>query len=255
MTCTRPNCTNALVARGLCEKHYRRIPKGWVDATPVIAHYQALRAAGMSVYRIAEVSGVHRDTLYRMGRRGPTVQIETASKVLAIAVPSRVVAEGAKYVDATGTRRRLQALMAAGWPIRSLEDQAGRHSSALWKAMHTETVFASTAAVVADLFDRLQLIPGPSEQSRRLAQGKGWALPLAWNEEDIDDPDGRPYGKRKRGRRASTGNGDAGSFVDRYLDAAAIDSDVEAVAARLGVTVESVKRQRARYRDQLGQVS
>lgn len=224
MICSRPNCRNVQAARGLCEKHYRRIPKGWVDAAPIIAHYEALRSSGMSVYRIAEVAGVHRDTLYRMGRRSRTVQIETARKILAVPIPSRVIDGGAKYVDATGTRRRLQALMASGWPIRTLEVQLGRHDSALWNAMRTETVFASTAAAVADLFDHLQLTPGPSERSRRLAQSKGWHLPLAWDEDTIDDPNAQP----DMGAYAPV------TFAERYLELRELgERSEEAIAKRI----------------------
>lgn len=224
MRCSRPNCTNAHVARGLCAKHYARVPKGYVDAAPVIAHFEALRAAGLSRQRISELTGVHRDTLRGMGTWATgNVRVGTAQKVMSVRIPGRIVAGGTGLVDATGTRRRLQALRAAGWSAQALAEQLDCSESMVCKRNWQPVVRAATAAQVAELFDRLQLIPGPSERARRYAARNGWPPPLAWDD-DIDDPAAQPdLGDRTRV-----------TFAERYQELRDLgERNEEAIAKRL----------------------
>ena len=88
-------------------------------------------------------------------------------------------------VDATGTRRRLQALIAIGWP---LADQLSRRPNSLCRSMTGELVTARTAQQVASLYERLWRARPPqatSEQratadaARAHAAAQGWLPPLA----------------------------------------------------------------------------
>ena len=91
------------------------------------------------------------------------------------------------YTDATGTRRRLQALIAIGWPIRELAQQMGwTGNPGLLLYGKRNQVHKHTAALVAEVYDRLWNVPGPSARSRRAARQAGYAPPLAWDV--IDDP-------------------------------------------------------------------
>jgi hypothetical protein len=97
------------------------------------------------------------------------------------------------YTDATGTRRRLQALIATGWPIRELARQMGwAGNPGLLLYGERQQVHKHTAALVADVYDRLWDIPGPSLRSRRAAQRAGYAPPSAWDDDTIDDPAATP---------------------------------------------------------------
>lgn len=102
----------------------------------------------------------------------------------------------ARIVDATGTRRRLQALAAIGWPFRALADPLGyRDPTAVARLAHPSTarVNARTAAAVTTLYDRLSMTPGPSSHTRGRAIRAGWAPPLAWDSDaDLDDPGAAP---------------------------------------------------------------
>lgn len=98
-------------------------------------------------------------------------------------------------VDATGSRRRLQALVALGWPIH-LEDRLSPHARRLTYSGQ-RTVHADTAAAVRALYDELSMTPGPSSRSRQRAARKGWPVPLAWSDDSIDDPNARPADWRR----------------------------------------------------------
>jgi hypothetical protein len=58
-------------------------------------------------------------------------------------------------VDATGTRRRLQALMATGWAPELLAAELGRRPHSLHRSMTGRSVTARTAHEVASLYERL----------------------------------------------------------------------------------------------------
>lgn len=96
------------------------------------------------------------------------------------------------YIDATGTRRRMQALNAIGYPIRELGQMlgwAGNPGTLLWSDRQVHRV---TATRVTDLYERLSGTPGPSQRSRQAAARAGYAPPHAWEYVDIDDPEATP---------------------------------------------------------------
>lgn len=238
MKCARPKCPNTWIAAvGLCEKHYEAIPKGFVDAQPVITHYQALRAAGLSCDHIAKLAGVNRDTLAKAGTWSDNagVRLETAERVLAVPIPSKMV-DGGALVDATGTRRRLQALMVIGWPLRLLGVEMQRDGDVLGEAIRTRRVKAKTAADVAAVYERLCMTPGPSDQGRRRALAKGWVPPLSWD--DIDDPDETP----------DMGDVVKVEFPDQFRELREhCGLPLDQIADRMGVKLESLERQLMRH--------
>ena len=109
-------------------------------------------------------------------------------------------------VDATGTRRRLQALAAAGWPLAEVGRRLGWRRSRVRSAMCHRTVTLETAARVSAVYDDLwdkRYAPATFEDrrgaaiSRAYARRAGWAPPMAWDDDEIDDPKGRPRGVRR----------------------------------------------------------
>jgi hypothetical protein len=108
-------------------------------------------------------------------------------------------------VDATGTRRRLQALTALGWGWKRLS----RHLDvsvqlvARWATADLSHVRPDTAAAVTAVYDRLSMHFPPetnmgerseATRARRRASRNGWPPPLAWD--NIDDPDAAARGVR-----------------------------------------------------------
>ena len=98
------------------------------------------------------------------------------------------------FTSSIGTRRRLQALAAIGWRWSDLGDLLGT----TWQAVqyiaagHHPTVWTSTADRVEAVYELLSGTPGPSPTARHRAAAKGWAPPLGWDDDQIDNPDARP---------------------------------------------------------------
>lgn len=94
----------------------------------------------------------------------------------------------ARKVDATGTHRRIQALMANGWSLDQIMERAGYRKSGNWIKYDATTLHVNTAAKIAAVYDELWDKPGPSKWTRTWARNQGYLPPMAWDDETIDDP-------------------------------------------------------------------
>ena len=115
---------------------------------------------------------------------------------------TRMIAYGRwePLVDAAGTRRRLQALMRAGWSPRLLAVRLGCSREVLRVRLHDrQWVTAATAESVRVLCARLWLQPPPqgtpherraATMARKYAREHGFVPLAAWDE--IDDPAASP---------------------------------------------------------------
>lgn len=159
-----------------------------VDAAPVRAHVARLQQQGMSFRAIALAAGwSSRNSLASMLSR-QRVHPQTAQRILAVRPSSDTRPD--TYVDATGTRRRLQALAVMGHSARVLAERLGNadHSGVLdIQSGKVATVRRRTAQAVATLYDELWDVPGTA-RPRAAALRRGWLPPLAWDEDTIDDP-------------------------------------------------------------------
>lgn len=213
-TADRCRCADCTAANSAAADHRRRqiaygrwAPVGFVDAEPARRHVQALRAAGLGIGSIATASGVSFSSINRLiyGEKGgrPSAQIRPsrATALLAVRADWRTLPDGAR-VDAVGTVRRLQALACLGWTQPRLARELGstaQHAAYLFQPGGLVT--AATARTVARLYDRLwDVTPTPADRweaggitrSRTRAAASGWAPPLAWDDETIDDPAAEP---------------------------------------------------------------
>jgi hypothetical protein len=101
----------------------------------------------------------------------------------------RALRVGPAHVDPTGTRRRLQALAAAGWSVEDIAAGLGSRPSYVGQLQHRVTpVHRRTAAKVRDFYDRHADRPGPSPRAVHYARRNGWLAPIWWDSETIDDP-------------------------------------------------------------------
>lgn len=194
MKCSRPKCTRTARVNhkgGLCNKHYEALPnRGYVDAAPVQEHLEHLYATGKTLKSVSEVTGLSADTLCSVSRR-TWVQKRTAVAVMAIETPGGFVSSR-RVVSAVGTRRRLQALMASGWSRVDLAEKFGVSERAVRNWMDRSGVEAGTAASVARMFTDLEMTSGTSTRSAIFAKRHGWPPPLAWDPDQIDDPNAMP---------------------------------------------------------------
>jgi transcriptional regulator with XRE-family HTH domain len=140
-----------------------------------------------------------------------------------------------------GTIRRLQALVAAGYTQADLANRLGMKPCNVSRLMSTERrVHVKTADAVSALFDELQLMPGPSSAARRRGARMGWALPLAWDEDEIDDPAAEPDKSRRR----------PVSFPERYAEMRELGYGDLQIISKWQVQPASLLRQLHRYRIQ-----
>lgn len=189
--CRLPECVNEnyrYMSRLRLEHH--RGQRRRCDATQTRHHIERLLAAGWTQAQIARAAGLVHHLISDIRRGKQTIANNTAYAILT--VPIGPPPAGTRDVDATGTMRRLRALVAIGWPIEQLAPQLGIYPTALGNIARGElrSVRATTADAVALLYQHLVRQPGPSNRSRILARKKGWHGPLAW--EAIDDPNEQP---------------------------------------------------------------
>lgn len=147
----------------------------FVAAAPARRHIRRLRAAGLGVDRIVELSGVGSGTIRqliygdpRTGRPVARIRVETAAAILAVS-PARP-APGA-LVPAAATHALVADLQDAGYALADLARELGRTTSSLTGSLARARVRVATAAEVARLHRRL-LECGPSAvTSMRRAEG------------------------------------------------------------------------------------
>jgi len=198
--CSRPTCQRDAQTRGMCEQHYRRrVRMGhfrYRPAAPVREHVDGLRALGWTWQQTADAAGVSAWVAYHVST-GRTHQVLTESRDALLAVPL-VPRESHRGVDSTGTRRRVQALAWMGWPVREVAAMAGTTAATLRTLiLPTRRPSYSLARRVVDVYERISHVPGPSRITAGKARGLGFAPPLAWDDETIDDPKARPAGVRR----------------------------------------------------------
>ncbi|SHL73576.1 hypothetical protein [Streptomyces yunnanensis] len=176
----------------------------YVDAEPIRQHLLKLREQGIGFTRVAELAGLYPATvggfLYDLGNNRPRkvkARPEIAARILAVTADTTQPWR----MDATGTRRRLQALAANGWPFKSLGPHIGVHPATVARLLHQDHVYASTATAVADTYQSLAedqpeqhgVTPGMARRARNHAEREGWRTPQWWEDMgDIDDPDFDP---------------------------------------------------------------
>lgn len=222
---------------------YGRPATDMVDAEPVRAHVHRLMAAGMgrrTIMAKSQTSSGQMSKLLGHGKHPGTrrMHADTARRLLDV----RLELAPSTPVDATGTLRRLRALVAVGWPQSELAWRLGWRdgnfsSLILGRRPH---VLQRTADEVRALYDELWDVAPPAEsagRARRRAAAAGWTGPLSWDDETIDDPAARP----DVGRRAA----DVLDLdeVDHLAEAGA---SLEEIGRRLGRRPESIEQARRR---------
>lgn len=190
------------------ELAYGTYTRALVDATPAREHLNWLRSSGMGVKVIAAASGVPKETLAGViwGSRDRTtgavvrrgkVASRTAERILAVRPDLNLLADHA-IIDATGYRRRVQALVAHGWSLpaiaRAVDGTVTEHQLRAWA--HADRITAASARDIVAVFDRLCMLTPPTStpqqaamaaRARRLAGRYRWVPALAWDDIDTDE--------------------------------------------------------------------
>lgn len=211
--CRRPECVaryNTLNQQRLRARRAGTYDR-FVDAEPVRHHILNLQRAGMAADAIATVAGVPTQTVLEFvrvrpskgrGRRRRTTPA-TAAKILAVTPADQATGR----IDATGTRRRMQALVAIGWPVRHIATHAGLHPTTTRIPDAGGRVYVATAKAVAATYDRLRhrrptahgVTAAHMQRAKNLGSRNGWPPPTYWDQHpgEIDNPDYMPMTPRQ----------------------------------------------------------
>jgi hypothetical protein len=211
-----------------------------VDAQPLKDHVQMLMAAGMSFRAIALTAGYTSRNALADSMTRSRVRPSTMARILAVNPKRDNRRDG--YTDATGSRRRLQALAVNGWPTRNLAAQLGqKHGTTVQDIASgkTPTIRLRTMDAVRDLYEQLWDQAGPSQRTAAIAKGKGWLPALAWDDDLIDRPDHEADDVRRRG----VSGGGSGITLEDIEEARQQGYEsAQQIGWRLGVSRDAVQQ-------------
>ncbi|MFE6785141.1 hypothetical protein ACFVFF_23080 [Streptomyces sp. NPDC057680] len=212
-----------------------------IDATPVREHLTKLMEEdGVTQQAIADTLGVPHTSLadfthHRGKRRGMRHRTDPALAAQILALDAASVTAG--RVSATGAHRRIQALVAMGWPLLHIGRQTGMGEQRPEQILAAQRIYAATRTQLYAGYDRIQNMrperngvpPWKARHARSRAAANRWPNPAYWADrmDVIDDPDFEPlYGVTKRELVAQDAN-----WVMRTTGV-----DRATAAARLGVS-------------------
>ena len=215
----------------------------YVSAEPARIHVQQLLEV-LTVGQVEARSGVNRTAIRVLvgdfPRRPASKRITrtTESALLAVAA-DQFGPEQHGLVDVTGTRRRLRALVAFGWNVEALRARLGWSSRTTWTLINTDSpnpIQAATRNDVAALYDKLSVTAPPPSGATTMAKNRGqrngWPVPLAWDDDTIDDPEAAPFvGVPKKVMKR-----------DRILDLVDLGESLYIIAQRCQTTPNDIQK-------------
>jgi hypothetical protein len=160
----------------------------------------------------------------------------------------------------SGTQRRLQALMNRGWSPEAIAGAAGINALCIITTVHDRRHLATELDdhEVANAYDLLWDRPPPAvtardrelaAAARATAERHSWPPPMAWDDDVIDLPDGRPTPRWKPSRTRYRSADLAEDLAWIREQGGYRHASITVAAARLGVkrdTLEQACRRAAR---------
>ncbi|MHB9861905.1 hypothetical protein [Streptomyces sp. YIM S03343] len=248
-----------------------------VRSLPAAVHLRALRHTGLTDRDITARAFINAEQLHRALRAGP-IGWDVEHRIRSLRIPDTAGLHA--LTRSTGTRRRLRALHALGWPLPAL-------AAALdWPAykvvdlytQHPEPVVEQLPVIdhlaVCALYDQRWAwtpethgIPvHDAEQARHDAQYTKCFTPLAWDDDKIDDPRAQPrtgaqdhqghFGSPDHAAAQRALDGDKVRMSGRTRTLAIrygtrhLDMPLDVIAERLGMTHGSACRAWERIKEQ-----
>lgn len=164
----------------------------YISTERAVQHIADLQAAGMGTRSIAAAAKLGRMTIQQVPKVS-RILVSTEAAILAVR-PQPVVP--GNRVDATGTRRRICAMLALGWSMAEQVRVAGLVDPSPWQRIpQQECVVPRTRELAQLVYDKLSMtVPTArsAEWVRAFARKHRYFPPLAWDDDTIDDPDVLP---------------------------------------------------------------
>lgn len=172
------------------------------------AHLKGLHGRGMSAQAMARQTAIHSTSIDGiLSGRHTKVHRTIYNRLMQAKFEAPLYRSAAgrptgSYQDSTGTRRRVRALQADGFPLRLIAAEMGVSLQAVSQLANKEgPVYASTAARVAEVYDKW-LITDPRKdlgvgaqsysRTKMAAERAGYPPRGCWDPDTIDDPDAFP---------------------------------------------------------------
>lgn len=156
-----------------------------------------------------------------------------------------------RTVEAIGSARRIQALVALGYNFRALGKHFGlSHDVVRSWAFREHTISTRNAKRIGQVYDALSMTLPPTRttaEKRNLSYARttaaryGWAPPLAWDDIDYDE---KPYvdDTRSRGRIRATATYRRAELIAEWDHLRMAGVTLHHAARQLGVTPDAIER-------------
>lgn len=184
----------------VARKHQHLLPDIPVPITRAAAlrRLRAFHLAGFTADDLADVTGLSIDELRGVVKEVPRGEKLTNRIIAAIApLPFHPLLDDRPIVPAVGVVRRLRALVARGIPLSDIafdmactvgevDDLIGWSDPTTVATSPLPRVLWFSAVAVYD--GSAMRLTNLRDDVRIAAVDRGWAVPLAWDDQDIDDP-------------------------------------------------------------------
>lgn len=163
-------------------------------------HLEVLEEAGLTRRMIARSAKVSLKALSTISSQTQkSIDASVAQRVLAVTFhPS----DDRKRTPGVGAQRRIRALVAMGFPFSALAQRLGVSQAVLESLPEKGLIRVALWESIDRLYDELSMTSeAPNPAVRDWARDvQGWAPPLAWDDDEIDDYRARPH--RPRGLKS-----------------------------------------------------
>lgn len=211
----------------------------YVPLRPTADRISELVGKGATYRSIAAAAGLTPSGVWGVTRPGQTrVQKRTADLIARVTFADCVTA-AVGMVPSVGSIRRIRALMAIGWRHEDLRAHCGINTHVL-ASQRGDMVEKVTHDAIRAAYDALWNRPGPSSRTRRIAERQGFAPPLSWDDDTIDDPAAQPW--TDSAPRGAHIPGQGAANVDSLTDLAGWGYTLGEAAERLRLTRDAVDR-------------
>lgn len=180
-------------------------PPAFIPTEHVALHLAKLLDAGATLAGVAAAAQVPRSLLERVrdsrswGKRG--TRFEAASRILQLDPETSPAITDEALVPSLGLRRRVEALMVDGWPVRIIAQAAGLRYDSLRTSLYRDRVRHGTVRRIDQIFQHPRRMleeyahlvsDGERRRVQRAARRRGFAPALAWDRIDHDRAPARP---------------------------------------------------------------
>lgn len=205
-----------------------------VSAQPVREHIEGLSMMGASYRAIADQSAVSVQQIVAIVNGQRSVYPDVAHAILRVTPESLFDRSGDRdFVLDVGVRRRLRALLALGHNAVTIGGVIGKDDRWVYNRINQPGRWCSREVweLVRTAYEALAMTPGSSAHTRGRAKRLGYLPPMAWEEDELDDPNAEPH-------MPEDGEGDVDEVaLLRVLDGTTCDLDRKTRLAALPTLV------------------